>query len=161
MKTLTRRRFAGLALMSSAVLAAGARANEDALLVVSGAGAEPRAFTRAELEGMAQHVIETKTNFTDGRPAFRGPRLGDVLGAAGIGSGAVLRMTAANDYTIEAPFADIAAYDPILAMEIDGVALTLRSRGPIWLMYPVDTTAADDRQINDKLIWQLTRIEVK
>lgn len=160
MPVFTRRGFALLALAAPAAFTLPARAADDALLVVTGAEASPRSFSRADLEGMEQHVIETKTNFTDGRPAFRGPRLGHVLSVAGLEAGSAIKMTAANDYAIEVPFADIAAYDPILAMEVDGVKLTPRSRGPIWVMYPVDTLAADDREINDKLIWQLIRIEV-
>lgn len=158
MASLTRRAAlaAALGLVASAAFAAG-----ESLLTVEGPGGAPRAFSRADLEALPQHSIETATNFTDGRPTFRGPRLSDALAAAGQAPAERLVLIAENDYKVEIPVADLDRYGPILAMEMNGVALTRRSRGPIWVMYPVDTLAKEDREINDKLIWQLVRVEVR
>mgnify|MGYP001431039222 CR=1 FL=1 len=160
MATLTRRAALAAALAFAATAPSALAASEN-LLVIDGPSAASREFSRADLEALPQHVIETATNFTDGRPVFRGPRLSDALEAAGQKSGERLLLVAANDYKVEIPAEDLDRYGVILAMEMDGAPLTLRNRGPIWLMYPVDTLAKEDREINDKLIWQLVRVEVR
>ena len=131
------------------------------LLTVEGPSLGVHTFSRAQLEALPQHELQTATMYTDARPVFRGPFLTDVLAAAGQNGEADLAMTAEDTYRVTIPSADVRHYGLILAMAMDGVRLTLRHRGPIWLMYPVDTLAKADRAIDKKLIWQLVRIEVQ
>ena len=50
----------------------------------------------------------------------------------------------------------------ILAMQADGTRLSIRDKGPIWLMYPVDDfPELQDPKYNLRLIWQLTVMELR
>jgi hypothetical protein len=50
----------------------------------------------------------------------------------------------------------------LLAMRMNGQALTPRDKGPIWIVYPRDDYAPlRDPKINDRWIWQLKAIDVK
>lgn len=139
------------------------RAASDVLLTIEPPFADaPFTLTESDLLGLPQHEIRTETDFTDGLVAFRGPLAKDVLALAGVEEAAVVSLVAANDYSIDVPFEDFDRYGVVMAMEMDGARLTRRSRGPIWLMYPVDQVPLIEREsVNDKLIWQLTHIRIK
>ncbi len=50
----------------------------------------------------------------------------------------------------------------ILALRTNGARLTIRDKGPIWLMYPLDDHAElRDPVYNSRLIWQLTTMELR
>ncbi len=47
-------------------------------------------------------------------------------------------------------------------MYADGERLSLRDKGPLWLMYPIDDHAElQDPLYNVRLIWQLTSMELR
>ncbi len=118
-------------------------------------------FDRAMLEAIPTHITKTKTAWTDGEVAFSGPKLADVLKLVGVESG-VLIAQAINDYAIEIPVSDALDWDVILAMETDGVPLSVRTKGPLWVIYPW----SDHPELRKDLywgrsIWQLISIEAK
>ena len=84
----------------------------------------------------------------------------DVLAQFGFDQEASVRLIAANDYFVDIPTGNFRDYDAILAMEADGKPLSLREKGPLWLMYPI----SDHAELKDpiylrRLIWQVVRIE--
>lgn len=115
---------------------------------------------RETLQKLPQHSITTETPWTEGKKTFSGPMLRDVLALVGA-AGSTLTMIAINDYSVQVPVEDSVRYDTILALRLDGEILTVRSKGPLWLIYPWST--------NDKLrtetyysrsIWQLKSIDI-
>jgi hypothetical protein len=123
-------------------------------------GAETVDLTMDELLALPQATIITDTEFTDGLVAYRGPLARDVLGVLGLGDAEYVRFTAANDYFVDIPTSDFRKYDVILALEADGVALSRRTKGPLWLMYPIaDFPELRDRVYNNRLIWQVVKID--
>ena len=73
-----------------------------------------------------------------------------------------LRASALNDYTIEIPIAELRQYPVLLALDRDGQPLSVRHRGPIWLVYPwSDFPELDDRVHRQRSIWQLVELEVR
>jgi len=48
----------------------------------------------------------------------------------------ILKVTALNDYTIEVPIADAKEWPTILALKADGENMSVRDKGPLWLVYP-------------------------
>ena len=53
-------------------------------------------------------------------------------------------------------------YDVILAMWANGVRLSRRDKGPIWLMYPLDDhPELSEAKYSSRLVWQLVRMELK
>jgi len=146
--------------IAAAVLAASAARATD-LVVIRGDDA-PVALSVEDLSRMPQVTIVTGNEFIDGETAYRGPLMRDVMAALDLEQAETLRFTAANDYFIDIPASDFRDYDVILAMEADGVRLTRRDKGPLWLMYPIsDNPELRDPVFVHRLIWQVVRIETK
>ncbi|MEM7269968.1 MAG: molybdopterin-dependent oxidoreductase [Pseudomonadota bacterium] len=158
MKTMLAAMFAALITLSGAPSFAGA-----VLTVInSSGGGDSAEFSRDDLRGLEQISYRTSTEFTDGEPEFSGPLARDVLASVGIGDATIAVMTAANDYAIEVPISDLMTYDVILATSVDGRRLSLRDKGPIWVMYPLDQhEELQDPVYNGRLIWQMVKIELK
>lgn len=151
---------------------AGARAGElpapadPVILTVSGAigrtNADGKArFDRALLETLGWVEIETFTPWTDGPQRFGGVRLSALLEAVGA-EGHSLLARALNDYTAVIPIGDAAEFDVVLALDRNGKPLTVRGRGPVWIVYPARKPweGEVDRH-NDKMVWQLRSLEVR
>ncbi len=142
------------------------RPKGDPVLTVSGSVANPNSgqqavFDRRMLAALPQHEIRTSTEWTDGVKLFRGPLVRDILAAAGA-SGSVAVATALNDYAVEIPLGDFSAFPVILAMSMDGEALTVRTKGPLWIVYPRDDhRELRNSEMNSRWIWQLRSLEVR
>jgi len=137
----------------------------DDLLAIRNATAPAQAevrFSEADLLALPQVTIRTRTEFTDGVVEFIGPLARDAVAFIETGAATSLHLVAANDYAIDIPLSDLTDYDVILAMQTNGERLTIRDKGPIWLMYPLDDHAElQDPMYNNRLIWQLTFIELR
>ena len=119
-------------------------------------------LSEAELLAMPQVTVRTRTEFTDGVVEFVGPLARDVVELVGVNDATTAHLVAANDYSVDVPIQDFYQYDVILALYADGERLSLRDKGPIWLMYPIDDHAElQDPDYNRRLIWQLTTMELR
>ena len=59
------------------------------------------------------------------------------------------------------PVAEVREYSVLLALDRDGRPLSVRERGPLWVIYPWQQhPGLDDRVHRQRAIWQLTRIDV-
>jgi hypothetical protein len=159
-------RFCACVLLTFFILAQTAMpANAQSLLVVRNATDPAQAevgFSEADLLALPQVTIRTRTEFTDGVVEFVGPLARDAVAMIKTGTATSVHLVAANDYAIDIPLSDLINYDVILAMQADGKRLTIRDKGPIWLMYPLDDhVELQDSLYNIRLIWQLTRIELR
>ncbi|WP_207481180.1 molybdopterin-dependent oxidoreductase [Arenibaculum pallidiluteum] len=136
------------------------------ILTVEGAVSHTNAGTTAQfdremLERLPQHEIETSTPWASQVVRFAGPRLSDVLDLVGA-RGARLHATAHNDYKAEIPVADAAKHGVVLALKADGRYLSLRERGPIWIVYPLDSDPSlVEAGAGDRMVWQLARLRVE
>lgn len=134
------------------------------LLTVSGAITQTNAgstaqFDLAMLEALEPTTIETLTIWTDEVHAFQGVSLADLVDHVGI-EGSTLRAFAINDYRVDIPLSDAVAGGPILAYRIDGKTMSLREKGPLWVVYPYDSSPQYRTEvIYSRSIWQLDRLE--
>lgn len=93
---------------------------------------------------------------------WRGVPLRLLAERLGAGPGQTLQLSALNDYTVTIPWSDLVRYDPIVAYQRNGVALSVREKGPTMLIYPFD--AAPELHVQQYLnrsIWQIHGITVK
>lgn len=135
-------------------------AQDPSALQVTAADGETRSFSIADLDAMDQVTVTTTTIWTEGEVTFSGPALSQVLELAGIENQA-LTLTALNDYAIEMPGPEADANYPILATRMDGETMSVRDKGPFWIVYPYDSDAAFQTEtVYAQSIWQLDRIEV-
>ena len=91
---------------------------------------------------------------------FSGPLLRSVLDAAGA-RGSKIKVIALNDYAADLPMEDAMSIDTMLATRMDGILMSVRDKGPLFLLYPFDK---DKSLINEKYfsrsVWQIRAIEV-
>jgi len=151
-----------LILFLFAALTGGAAMAQTALVVAASDGSRSLSLSLADLKAMPQTVVVTSNEFIDGDRRFRGPLARDVLKLAGAGSATKVTLKAANDYQFDVEISEFNKYDVILALSMDGVALSSRGKGPIWLIYPMsDHAELRDPVYNSRLIWQLVRMEYR
>jgi hypothetical protein len=135
-------------------------AAETVLELVGAGRAQVRALTLTDLAALPQVTVRTENEFSDGVVAYRGPLVRDVLAELGLDRLRAVRLVAANDYYVDIPTSDFADFDVILATEADGMPLSRRDKGPLWLMYPISDHAALRNPVYlRRLIWQVVRIE--
>lgn len=132
---------------------------EETLLTVNFDG-QSRSFDRAALNELGTRTIETTTIWTEGVQTFEGVPLAALMADIGAEEGTI-RAMAINDYTVEIPMSDAVEGGPIIAMVLNGSEMSVRDKGPLWVVYPYDSNA-DYRSeiIYSRSIWQLDRIEV-
>lgn len=71
-----------------------------------------------------------------------------------------LRMVAANEYAVEMPCSAMSAEYPIVANRINGEAFSIRDKGPLWLVFPYDSSPdLRTETVYAFSIWQLVAIE--
>lgn len=117
-------------------------------------------FDLGMLRSLGQVEITTSSIWTEGRPVFTGVLLSDLAKALQI-SGQRLRLHALNDYQVEFPLDEATQDAPILAYWMDGAPMSVRDKGPLWVIYPYDAAAKYRTDTTfSRSIWQLDRIEV-
>ena len=111
------------------------------------------------LETLEARTIETSTIWTEGTKQFQGVSLSTLVETLGIEGGS-LRATAINDYTVEIPLSDAVEGGPMIAYRMDGQVMSVRNKGPLWIVYPYDSDADYRTEVAySRSIWQLDRIE--
>lgn len=149
-------------LFTPAIVAAatGDRPVGDVILTVTGPSGEATEFDREGLESIGPVEIHTTTIWTDGPQVFTGVPLRTLLEAVGL-SGEALRATAINDYSVEIPVSDAVEDGPIVAFLQNGSPMSVREKGPLWIVYPYDADRSYQSEvIYSRSIWQLNRLEV-
>ncbi|MFM1907981.1 MAG: hypothetical protein RLZZ591_1658 [Pseudomonadota bacterium] len=136
------------------------------ILTISGAISNVNAAGAAQfdaimIEALPRHSIKTNTPWYKQSMTFTGPRLSDVLAAVGA-TGTVLEIKALNDYKVDVPLNDALQYQPILARQMDGKVLSIRDKGPLFLVYPFDARQELKNDIYyGRSIWQISSITVR
>jgi hypothetical protein len=138
-------------------------AHAETILTIK-SGKQELTLDRAQLEQLPLSRVTTGTEWTNGSSIFEGPLARDVLAMLqpDDNSSGIVTATAANDYSVKIPASDFLDYDVILAMTMDGERLTLRDKGPLWIVYPRDDhPELSNPLINSRWIWQLVALELK
>ncbi|MCF3098558.1 molybdopterin-binding protein [Aeromonas australiensis] len=139
---------------------------ENALLKVEGAISSPThqaqaLWDSAMLDQLPVHEIKTHTPWYDDAKTFSGPLLKDVLAKVGA-TGKQLTITALNDYSVQVPVSDAEQYQVILARTINGKPLSVRDKGPLFLIYPFDQyPELQNKLYYGRAIWQISTIKVE
>ena len=123
--------------------------------------AEAAVFDAAMIRDLPAQTVHTRTPWYKEAVSFKGPLLKDLLEAVGA-RGRNLRIIALNDYAVEIPAEDAQRFQPILAYEINGKRLSVRDRGPLFLVYPFDSQPELKNDLYyGRSIWQISTITVK
>lgn len=122
---------------------------------------EGASFDLPMLEALGETSFTTETIWTEGEQTFTGVSLHRLLDALGVEEGS-LRAVAINEYWVEIPVSDAEPDGPIIAWARNGKPMSVRDKGPLWVVYPYDDNP-DYRSeiIFSRSIWQLKRIEIE
>ncbi|MBT0957125.1 molybdopterin-dependent oxidoreductase [Alphaproteobacteria bacterium KMM 3653] len=163
--TLTKTVLRGASLTAAfALFASTAFAND--ILTIKGidkSGQETtQTFTLEDLDTFETTEFSTANDYIETVATFSGPLLRDVIAEYELPEDGTITMTALNDYAINMPIEDIMNYDVILSTRLNGKEMSVREKGPIWVMYPVDDNPELALpSINGRMIWQLDEINVR
>jgi len=136
------------------------------ILTISGKVGERNAadaaqFDLAMLKKLPQHSFTTMTPWGKSPIKFTGPLLRDVFAAAKA-SGSTIKAAALNDYQTSIPFSDAGKFDVILAHQMDDKDIPVRTKGPLFIVYPYDTSAElRSVQFYERSAWQLKSMTVE
>lgn len=136
------------------------------LLTISGLISETNVEDRAEFDrdmlldiGMVE--FKTTTPWTEGDVTFSGVLLAQLLDRVGP-SGSFVHAIAANDYEANIPITILRDEGAIIAMQMNGEALTLRNKGPLWIIFPwSDKPDLDRVEIHNYAVWQLLSMQIQ
>lgn len=117
-------------------------------------------FDLAMIDALAQRTTLSETPWYEEAKSFSGPLVSALLEAVGA-EGTMVTVTALNDYSAEVPLSDFVDFPAIFASRINGEELSVRDKGPLFLIYPFD---AEPDLYNEvyfgRSVWQITSITV-
>ena len=118
-------------------------------------------FDMAMLEKLPQNTFTTKTPWDNKPVQFTGPLLRDVLDAVQAKGGTV-KAIALNDYKISIPAEDARKFGVVMALKMDGKAIPVRTKGPLFIVYPFDSAKElQAATYYERSIWQLKAIDIE
>ena len=97
----------------------------------------------------------TLPGMDDQKHKVSGPLMRDLLRDANIDASTV-KAVAIDLYETDVPTVDFESFDVIAAIELDGNKLSVRDKGPAWIVYPrSDKPELDTASYEARSIWQL------
>ena len=132
-----------------------------AILTVSGAiensnNAGQAVFDLDMLKSLDSTTITTDTPWTEGDVTFQGVSIAALLDTVGA-TGKTLTITALNDYAAETEASLLTDAHAILAYEMNGERLSIRDKGPLWVIFPFNT----DEALRTDAYWSVSVWQVK
>jgi hypothetical protein len=123
--------------------------------------ADGAAFDLDMLRKIGTVTFATSTPWTEGVQEFTGVPLNQLLVHIGAAP-ASLTVTAINEYQIDVPASDAVDDGPILAWEQSGKLLSIREKGPLWLIYPFDAKSEyQTEKFHARAVWQVVQIDLQ
>lgn len=118
-------------------------------------------LTLSEFEAIDASTVETRTPWHKGKTRFSGvsgKALLKYLGTISLEVDAI----ALNDYKVTLPVSDLSASGLIFATRKNGEPMSIREKGPVFIIYPFDADPSlDNEVIYARSIWQLKALNFK
>jgi hypothetical protein len=113
------------------------------------------------LESMGLVTVETTTPWHEGKVKFEGVSLDKLMKQVGA-SGQRVVVVALNDYTTEIPIDDFGKFNVILAIKRNGEYMSVRDKGPLFVIYPYDSSPdLKSQTYYARSAWQVAKIDVR
>jgi hypothetical protein len=157
---------AGGVFASRTARAALAQPKDRVILTISGKisntnSGDAATFDRAMLEALGMHKFTTHTKWDNDAVTFEGPYMDDLMKAVGA-SGETAQAIALNDYHTDIPISDFTQYKPILALKRDGNYMSVREKGPLFVVYNYDSDPELKQQkYYGRSAWQVAQFVIK
>jgi len=119
-------------------------------------------FDRQELEAFPQNVIFTHSPYFAGQRQFSGPTLERLISAFGLTGEDTISLEALNGYKASGSIAEILTLNPIVATRMNNKPMSVRDRGPYWVILPLsDRPELDNEDFHRLMVWQLREIRLE
>ena len=111
--------------------------NEKVVLSAYSEDGKMHDFTIALFEALGTYRLTTKTFWPSDDGTYEGVLLSDLLKKVGLHGQDKLLIKAIDDYAVTIPREDWTRWPVFLATRRDGKLLSLRNKGPTWLIFPM------------------------
>lgn len=133
-------------------------ANVDTILTADNHG-EKTQFSLDQLMAHADKEIITNTPWTDDNTKFVGISAKALLSLMGVAK-SDLKVTALNNYWSTIPYDDIEKYNPLFALKKNDELMSIRDKGPIWVIYPLsEFNELSNEVLHSRMVWQVSKVE--
>ena len=139
---------------------------EDIILTISGSVSNQNAkglvyLDRQMIEDIGLSKVITHTVYSSKAHEWHGVLMRDLL-AYVEAKGDTVEVLALDGYRTKIPVQDFYDYDVLLATRQDGRDLSIRRRGPIRIIYPIDhDESLLDPKYTSRFVWQIEKMIVK
>lgn len=117
-------------------------------------------LSEQQLRSLPQQTFKTSHTWTNAPEELSGPLLADVLQLA-CPKPKKIYIRALNEYSVSVAFDKVKKYEPILVMSANGKPLSIRDKGPLWVMINFDRfKEIPERSLDEMLVWQLYYISI-
>lgn len=118
-------------------------------------------FDREVLEEIGLIRYSSKNRWYDNAMTYEGVFGSRLMEIVGVPKNAkFLLLKALNDYAVRIPVTDFSRWPVMFALKLNGKYMTVREKGPIWIVYPNHLYPKLGKQPHiAKWIWQLKSIE--
>ncbi|MFH0265908.1 hypothetical protein [Vibrio rumoiensis] len=129
------------------------------LLTLESASGQRISLTREELESLPQTTFTTSTPWTKGIHSYQGPKLNLIINKLSQPLNGI-RIYALNGYSYDIGIKDLQKYPFVLALQQDSKNMTLRNKGPLWVLVPFDQNPKfiSDEKLLNQSVWQVNKI---
>ena len=118
-------------------------------------------FDLAGLEKLGMQTIVTTTPWYSGKVSFDGVSLSKLMDLVGA-RGTTAKVIALNDYTTMVPLDDFRQFPVILALKLNGEYMHIRDKGPLFIVYPYDSSPELQNQVYySRSAWQVSKIIIE
>lgn len=117
-------------------------------------------LSREDLERLPQTTFTTSTPWTKGIHTYQGPKLSLITNKFSSSINGI-RIYALNGYSYDINTQDLQRYPFILVLRQDEKAISLRNKGPFWLLVPFDQNPKllSHDKLRNQLVWQINKIK--
>ena len=118
-------------------------------------------FDRPMLEALGMISFRTHTPWYSQPSTFEGVPM-TVLMERVQATGVTLTTTSLTDYTAETRMADLARFHAILALKRDGQYLEVRDKGPLFMLFPFDSSPElQSQRFYSQSTWQIASMNIE
>ncbi|MDA0151422.1 hypothetical protein OH460_03780 [Vibrio sp. Makdt] len=118
-------------------------------------------MTREQLLLLPQTEIKTVLPWAEGESVYSGVTLQAILETMDLSISPLVTIVALNDYKVAVPKEDFDDYQPIIAIKQNGEFMSVRDKGPYWLIYPLSSQPdINNTDFHAKMIWQIRDIHL-
>ncbi|GAL32085.1 hypothetical protein JCM19240_5516 [Vibrio maritimus] len=128
-------------------------------LTLRSGGVVVKKYSDTDLSSMPKATIDTELPWLEGMNQFTGVKLEELFTQANTPLPELITFIALNDYKVSIRQEDIKQYQPIIANRKNGKRMSIRDKGPYWVIFPLSQyPEIDNTNYHSMMIWQLKEV---